>query len=360
MAQSVCPIIVGGCHRSGTSLVRRILNAHSHIYCGPEIKFFRDFYSNYFFDPLQRERFFVSARAALPEEELFQILGPAFITLHERAASNAGKARWADKDPENVIYLREWERLLGDNWIFIHVLRNPLDTLASIKEAKFDATIPANLDARIAFYKKYTQAGLNWSAQHPGRYRQVIYEQLVSQPKVLLPQLMESLDESFEPGQLDFNQASHQRGLEDPKVSKTTEIHNQSLGRWQTTLTPAESAQIARELTPLWRQIDRDGKWATLTMPDNLLPELPAPSESQALAPVEARIGAKATSVVYLSQTSEVLARQKFEMEWQRAETEKWAKELLLQIEARDRELARIKSFLPIRLALALKRVLSR
>ena len=33
---SALPIIVGGCFRSGTSLVRRLLNAHSRIFCGPD------------------------------------------------------------------------------------------------------------------------------------------------------------------------------------------------------------------------------------------------------------------------------------------------------------------------------------
>ena len=46
MSRNTWPIIVGGCHRSGTSLVRRLLNAHSRIYCGPEVKFFRDFFKD--------------------------------------------------------------------------------------------------------------------------------------------------------------------------------------------------------------------------------------------------------------------------------------------------------------------------
>ncbi|MBI3997802.1 MAG: sulfotransferase [Armatimonadetes bacterium] len=49
------PIIIGGCPRSGTSLVRRILNAHSRIYSGPEVKFFRDFSGDYPNDPLRHQ-----------------------------------------------------------------------------------------------------------------------------------------------------------------------------------------------------------------------------------------------------------------------------------------------------------------
>src|ERR671937_1164267 len=103
MSQNNLPIIIGGCHRSGTSLVRRILNAHSRIHCGTEVKFFRDFYGDYFYDPLKHARFFSTARAILSENDLLEIFGNAFIALHERAAAEANKPRWADKNHENVL-----------------------------------------------------------------------------------------------------------------------------------------------------------------------------------------------------------------------------------------------------------------
>ena len=157
--RSSWPIVVGGCHRSGTSLVRRLLNAHSRIFCGPEVKFFRDFSANYKEDPIRHLRFFNTARALLPEEELLGIFGKAFIALHESAAALAGKARWADKNPENVLYLPQWQRLLGNEWLMIHVMRNPLDTLASMKEASFPLSLPETLDGRIEFYQQYQRQG---------------------------------------------------------------------------------------------------------------------------------------------------------------------------------------------------------
>src|SRR5688572_13485442 len=102
-----CPIIIGGCYRSGTSLFRRILDTHSRIHCGPEVKFFKDFYDDYTI-PLKHARFMQTARSILPEADLMDILGRAFIELHEAAAKRAGKPRWADKNPENVLYLSEW------------------------------------------------------------------------------------------------------------------------------------------------------------------------------------------------------------------------------------------------------------
>jgi hypothetical protein len=258
VSRSAWPIIVGGCHRSGTSLVRRLLNAHSRIHCGPEVKFFRDFYGDYPDDPLWPMRFMATARAVLPEEELLELFGKAFVAVHERAAARAGKLRWADKTPENVLHLAEWRRLLGDRWMFLHVVRNPLDTLASIKEAKFPRTIPAELDARIAFYQRYTRAGLDFSAAHPDRYQRVVYEQLTLSPESTLSALMESLGETLEPNQLAFNAAPQQQGLEDPKITRTSGIHAESVGRWPGILTAEEAEVIRHETREVWALVSPD------------------------------------------------------------------------------------------------------
>ncbi len=341
------PIIIGGCYRSGTSLVRRILNAHSHIYCGPEVKFWRDFYADYFYDPLAHERLMTSARTILSEEELLQIFGQAFIALHERAAVQAGKVRWADKSPENIVYLSAWQSLLGEDWVLLHIVRNPLDTLASIKDAKFDDTLPLGLEARIAFYNRYLQAGLEFESHCPQRYRRILYEDLVTQPAVHLPAIMEWLGEPFEPIQLNFNQRPHQSGLEDHKIRHTSEIHTESIGRWKELLTRAEAEQIREACGKLWSHVDPAHTW----MPT-------AAQAAEASGPEVLPASSAAPTSAELSQLSEALAHEKFEMERQRVAVERWNKELLEQIELRDRELARIKNLWPIRLALGVKHAL--
>ena len=236
--------------------MRRILNAHSQIHCGPEVKFFRDFYSDYPRDPLKHLRFIHSARHLLPEDDLLDVLGQAFVVLHERAAARAGKSRWADKNPENVLFLSQWQRLLGNNWYFVHVVRNPLDTIASIREARFPLTIPSDFDAQIAFYRRYTETGLDFGDTHPERYFRIIYEQLVRQPEAVISQLMKHLEERFEQQQIAFHEGVHQKGLEDPKVADTTSIHSRSVGRWRTLLNPEEIQGIRQSCTDLWRRID--------------------------------------------------------------------------------------------------------
>ena len=106
------PIIIGGFYRSGTTLIRRLLDSHSNIHCGPEVKFFKDFHGHYLNDPLSHVRFFETARFYLSNESLLDIFGKAFVEFHNTAMHSAKKLRWADKNPENVLYLNEWNKIL--------------------------------------------------------------------------------------------------------------------------------------------------------------------------------------------------------------------------------------------------------
>jgi hypothetical protein len=152
--------------------------------------------------------------------------------------------------------------MLGDRWIFVHVVRNPLDTLASIKEAKFPRVIPADLEGRIDFYHRYTRAGLDFGVAHLDRYCRVFYEELVLSPERVLESLMRRLSETFEPRQLAFNEMPQQGGLEDPKIAHTSRIHSESMRRWPAVLTAEEARVIWDQTRELWALLGPDGHYA--------------------------------------------------------------------------------------------------
>lgn len=274
---SSLPVIVGGCYRSGTSLVRRLLDAHPRIHCGPEVKLFRDFYGDYLGieDTIAHLRFIATARSLLPAEEVLDVLGAALVEMHERAARGVGKPRWADKAPENVVFLDEWQRILGGRWIFLHVARGPLDTLASIAEAEFPRSIPAGLEERVDLYLEYNSAGLAFAQRSPERYVRVLYEDLVSAPEATLGALMTSLGETLDPEQLAIDPSRHQPGLEDPKVASASAIHGDSVGRWRRELSEDDAELIARRAAAVWSRLDSGGRYS---IPQPVLPGGPPSS----------------------------------------------------------------------------------
>ncbi|MBN1141572.1 MAG: sulfotransferase [Deltaproteobacteria bacterium] len=234
-AMNELPIVVGGFYRSGTSLLRRLLDAHSAIHCGPEVKFFKNLHGDFFNDPLEHARLFTTLPSlGLGPEEILEIFGGAMIAAHEAAADKAGKRRWADKDPENVLYLEEWRRLLPGGFFFIHVVRHPLDALASLQEVGFWKTVPSPFEERVKLLQRFVQAGVDYAKHYPETSLQIRYEDLVTEPEATLKSLLQRLGLGWEPAILrDFYLPQRMRGLEDPKVSATRGVHDSSLGRWR-------------------------------------------------------------------------------------------------------------------------------
>jgi hypothetical protein len=113
----------------------------------------------------------------------------------------------------------------------------------------------------VDFYRRYTEAGLNFAEEHPSRCFQVRYERLAQTPQAVLDELMGWMGEAVEPAQLAFNSVAHQTGLEDPKIARTSEIHADSVGRWRNTFTPDQAEAIWSRTGDLWRMIDPEAMY---------------------------------------------------------------------------------------------------
>lgn len=209
-----------------------MVDSHSAISCGPELKFLIDFHDDYTSrDHLRHARFTTTARQALGDEGAFALLGGAFVSVHERAAARAGKRRWADKNPENVLYADAWDRLLGEDWLLIHLHRDPADVLCSMEEAGFPYDGPDRVWKRIAHWRRHVLAAAEAAYRRPGRALHLAYEELVHDPRPSMERLMSWLGESFEDAQLDPGARTRRHGLEDPKAPGRRSIETTSVGR---------------------------------------------------------------------------------------------------------------------------------
>ena len=243
-------IFIGGCGRSGTSLLREILNRHPDIACGPETTFLCDL--------VNPARLAVEWGLPCAEIEAQVRHSPNVVRFAETFfgafAAREGKPRWADKTPRNVTVI---PRLLAwfPNAKFIHLIRDGRDVACSLRHHPRQAVrhgriVPVNSNNPIhqctRRWLRETSLGIAFHA-HP-RCTSLRYESLVNDTESTLRHLCGFLDVDFSHDLLTpaaaRGPAREGRLLNNERVDAP--VHSESIGRWRRDLTPDERRAFAR------------------------------------------------------------------------------------------------------------------
>ncbi|MEG4205080.1 sulfotransferase [Microcoleus sp. Pol7_A1] len=135
-------IFLLGCPRSGTTMLQSLLAAHPEVISFPESKFFHYLLYNKFAGKLpgRMEAFF---KDEINRPELLQDFDDSqtvatkvswFVGVLDGLAAEQNKSIWLEKTPEHIYFIEDIQRFLPDAK-FIHILRNSMDTIASLHEA---------------------------------------------------------------------------------------------------------------------------------------------------------------------------------------------------------------------------------
>lgn len=237
-ARSERPIFVIGVHRSGTTLVRLILDSHSRIACPPE-SFFLLPESRLLADPKALEGLLAMG---FTREHVVARMREHAAYFFEMYAASHQKPRWADKTPSYVDCLDFIETAFGPDCQYVFVYRHGLDSACSIARipdiAEADPHIAACGGDRFAGAARYwaTQCGVMraFAASHPERVLELFYEKLSADPEAETRRLFAFLGEPFEPAVLRFHEKEHDHwaGLQDVKATSSRGFQP-NVGRWR-------------------------------------------------------------------------------------------------------------------------------
>ncbi len=254
------PIFIGGAGRSGTTLLRVILDSHSRIACGPELKVLPSI--AHLWTELQTTYAPFLAQSRVDPARIDHAFRALIEDLLAPLGRHEGKARVAEKTPNNIFFFPHLHRIFPDA-TFLHMVRDGRDVVASLLTMDWttpDGTpIDYTRDVRLAsrYWARAIVAGRAFLAMSAGtsRYREVRYEDLVDRPEACLRALFAWMGEPWEPAVLSYYERQRELGDESSADAVTRPMHRASVGRWRSQLTAAERAAVKDEIGPLLREL---------------------------------------------------------------------------------------------------------
>jgi hypothetical protein len=214
------PIFIVAAHRSGTSLMRRILDSHRNIACPPE-SYWLTHFSAVLDDPLTFDGLW---NLGFDRAEALAGLRRVASYFHQCYSQAKGKRRWADKTPQYVQHLDMLYTLFGPDARFVLLYRHPMDVAFSVWRRGWNFVQPSG--DRLADSCQYVlQSGLGqweFGHEHPDACHVIHYDQLVRRPESVLRRLCHQfLHEPWDPSMLAHHRQRHDFGCEDPIVRGT-------------------------------------------------------------------------------------------------------------------------------------------
>lgn len=202
MTLSTKPIFIVGSPRSGTTLMRSIVDAHPRIFCPPwETGYFAhlNVMMNGDLVKVMNEEIpnFPVNRAALIEW-----VRRSALDLFSLFGQQSGKSRWAEKTPAHVHHMNFILEVFPEAQ-FIHMIRSGSDVVKSLQNMPW---APRQIRWSINTWVESVKAGREVGARlSPSQYTEVYYEKLIESPDETLKQLCEFLGEPFAAQMLEFH-----------------------------------------------------------------------------------------------------------------------------------------------------------
>lgn len=234
------PIFILAAARSGSTLLRALLDAHPDIACPSEAQLC---------NAVEAIHTMVGNLYGRDESVVMPLVRDMCSELAARTlgaySADVGKVRWCDKSLPTLAKAALVADVFPDAQ-FVWLCRGCIDTIASIQESTvwghaglgLEAYVHLYPNAPVAAYASYwldsALFGLSFESAHPDRCHRLLYEDLVSAPKEMLSGVFDFLDVGATDDQLRECleiSSPHTRVPGDWKIRYTSRPHQRSVGR---------------------------------------------------------------------------------------------------------------------------------
>ena len=265
------PVYIGGCMRSGTTLLGAVLGGHSQIICIPEARFIAETWPDYLreqdvrlaWNRLRRHPQMIKQWMFTPEElhtmetgldQLtdYRSLVEKMVAVYAARSGKSGCAYWVDHTTKNVMRAQVLLEIFPDAR-FIHIIRDGRAAANSMLKASFGPCT-----ARQAAGKWACEVACNYAVQQilnrPEHFFNIHYEDFITDSEASLRLICRFAGIAYEPELAEKqnyavpanNARSHHLVGKPPDPAR--------INSWQHELAPAEISiveQQAREMLTL-------------------------------------------------------------------------------------------------------------
>jgi hypothetical protein len=201
------PFFIIGCNRSGTSLVRTMLNHHPEVAVPTETVFFVDYLERSV--EIKTLRKFIINEPGLKELRIklkvkdtakIKSVKDAMEVVHYKYAWGNGKKYWGNKTPRFTMYLEEIEHMFSDS-VFINIIRDPRAVSLSMKN---NVIHRSNVYFASKKWCKYINKVMKYKSKKNGRVLDVYFEDLIKYPEKELKKICGFLKIRYRKNMLEY------------------------------------------------------------------------------------------------------------------------------------------------------------
>jgi hypothetical protein len=234
------PVFVVGSMRSGSTLLRLILDSHPRIAIGAETGFMGAVMGTKRI-PSWKHGADWYQRINWSEPELDVRLREFYTGMFARYAAEQGKARWGEKTPFHTSLIPEMAAIFPTS-VFVGIVRHPGAVAASLGDSFHYA-----YDDALSYWTTTNLALVEGARGLGDRFVLCRYEDLVTDPEPVLREVMLTVGEDFSPALLRHHVVQEEQGaprVVDGSTSTRDAVDPRRAHRWTQDLTEVQRGAL--------------------------------------------------------------------------------------------------------------------